>query len=578
MSKKQRTKINFGGVNAFNWKAFGIVLPFLILENPVTENFEGDWWVFWRLLLGSLLAAIPLVIFYALGDFYFFPDREKKPMPNWLALTFGFLCGAIFGLSISVTSVILRTGHETFVKHAIEHIFSSGFTLIFLLPITYLISQTLSIYSDDRQALISERMLVESQKSESKAVIESLKSSLSNKVDENLLRVIENSQEFFQKKGRTLEENWELMAVQLRKAALETIRPFSHNLHRKGVEKIYKIKPDEFFRYIAYRFEIHVFLTVFVYFTLTYHKYFIYDDLTKGFTKLGIRILVLTAVLAVLKLARKIELFRNLWGFTILLSSACYLFTNISQRININFGLPAEGGFSLFLEFLTLLVIILLISFGMAFINGGHAEVEFLEQRISEEQLETMLLRREEARISRELAKYLHGTIQSRLMASAIGVESAGRRGDKKALQREVKQAYKNLKVPSASYFSNPETTINAEMKKVIAKWKDLMAIRLTIAKNVKALPDQLIQDIGNAVNEALSNAFRHGSASNVLIKISAKSTFLEIEVADDGSGPGKGRNGLGSEWFDALAGNNWSLSPNAKGGATLHLLIPIKN
>lgn len=222
-------------------------------------------------------------------------------------------------------------------------------------------------------------------------------------------------------------------------------------------------------------------------------------------------------------------------------------------------------------------VLIIFISLGMAFLHGGHAEIEFLERRISEEQLETMLLRREEARISRELAKYLHGTIQSRLMASAIGLESVGKRGDIKALQKEAKTAYKHLKLPSEKYFSTPEKTLKAELDKVIEKWQNLLTIRTKIQSNQPILASDLIQDLGNAINEGLSNAFRHGLADKADIKIDFKGENMLVEIADNGNGPTKGKGGLGSEWFDALAGKNWELKENPKGGAILQLQIKVR-
>ncbi|MFM8329949.1 MAG: hypothetical protein ACKN80_06850, partial [Actinomycetales bacterium] len=99
-------------------------------------------------------------------------------------------------------------------------------------------------------------MLNQSSRAESAAVIKSLRSSMTRKVDENLLEVIEDAHIYLDNKGKTLEENWELMAVRLRKAALDTIRPFSHALHRAGEEKEYRVKLIELLRFIVSNFRI----------------------------------------------------------------------------------------------------------------------------------------------------------------------------------------------------------------------------------------------------------------------------------------------------------------------------------
>jgi signal transduction histidine kinase len=281
--------------------------------------------------------------------------------------------------------------------------------------------------------------------------------------------------------------------------------------------------------------------------------------------------------LTLLKVLSKLSIFHKLYGFTILLVINSFVFVIITDRLFSRFSLHTPTTSSNSIDAFLVAVLIVLISLGMAFLRGGHAEIEFLERRISEEQLETMLLRREEGRISRELAKYLHGTIQSRLMASAIGLESAGRRGDVKALKKEAKSAYKNLKLPSESYFSAPETDLRDEIDKVIKKWIGLINIKLTLPKSHPDLAPDLIQDVGNVINEGLSNAFRHGLADQAKVKVTFKSGLMFIEIEDNGSGPTDGKGGLGAEWFNAIAGANWTLEANKTSGASLKLEIQVR-
>ena len=112
----------------------------------------------------------------------------------------------------------------------------------------------------------------------------------------------------------------------------------------------------------------------------------------------------------------------------------------------------------------------------------------------------------------------------------------------------------------------------------MIEKWQNLLAIKTKIQSNQPMLASDLIQDLGNAINEGLSNAFRHGLADKADIKIDFKGENMLVEIADNGNGPTKGKGGLGSEWFDALAGKNWSLNPNPKGGSILYLLVPVNS
>jgi two-component sensor histidine kinase len=212
-----------------------------------------------------------------------------------------------------------------------------------------------------------------------------------------------------------------------------------------------------------------------------------------------------------------------------------------------------------------------------AFIDGQAAEMEFIRSQLSSAEISSLLVKREEARISRELAKYLHGTIQSRLMASAMEVERAGRSGDKSAIDREIAKAYKTLTLPDESYFSAPEETLEEELKKVAAKWNHLLKIRISLSKNLPELESNISQDIGNVVNEALANSFRHGEATSVSITITKIKNDVLIQISDNGVGISKGKPGLGTDAFTALAGSAWKLTKSKNGSGTL-LTLRLEN
>jgi signal transduction histidine kinase len=162
-------------------------------------------------------------------------------------------------------------------------------------------------------------------------------------------------------------------------------------------------------------------------------------------------------------------------------------------------------------------------------------------------------------------------------MASAMALERAGRKGDKKALERELEEAYKSLRVPSAEYFSAPEATLKEEINKVVAKWNELMSVKVKIGANIPSILPHKSQEIGNVINEGLSNSFRHGSASKVEVTVVSKANRIFVTVKDDGVGIDGGKPGLGTEWFKAIAGNAWSLQTNEKGpGTTLELAINV--
>jgi signal transduction histidine kinase len=268
---------------------------------------------------------------------------------------------------------------------------------------------------------------------------------------------------------------------------------------------------------------------------------------------------------------------RGLTSYFIALSIFGAIFITSAHILDDVFQLRHDSDYLHYVDTAWLILIIVVVGFVSSFFYGQSAESEFLEKQISKEKLEMLILKREEERLSRELAKYLHGTIQSRLMASAMALERAGRKGDKKALERELEEAYKSLRVPSAEYFSTPEESFKDEVNKVVSKWNDLMKVKVRIGANIPNIPSHKSQEIGNVINEGLSNSFRHGNATKVDVSVTSKLGQIYVVVKDDGSGIDGGKPGLGTEWFKAIAGNAWSLSSNDSGpGTTLELRINV--
>ena len=579
MSDK-KISLNIGGKWAISWKALSYGIPILIFLIPITEGVITSWWAFWRWTLVSFLSLIPVLIILLIADVTSFKDREKNPVPGRYVFYLGLILGLVNGLVSGILAHFLNLPNledKTLLSYLIIRSINSGLIAMLLLPLFSLISSSYEIYQSDRNALIADRMLHQSQKSESIAVIKSLRASMTRRVDENLLAVIKDSQEYFDEKGRSLEKNWELMSVKLRKAALDTIRPFSHQLHRAGEEKVYRVHLFELLRFVASNIRIETTWVLLGYLVLNFKYIFENSPLDTALWNLSLRLFLIFIGLQAIKSLKKANRLNNIFSYLSALAIFVLSFHAFINLTSERFELNVDSKLTNFVDSILLFLLIILVGFVSAFFYGQHAESQFLERQLSKEQLEAMLLKREEDRLSRELAKYLHGTIQSRLMASAMALEKAGRKGDKKALERELTEAYKSLRVPSASYFAAPEESFNAEIKKVISKWNDLMKIKVKIDKTLGLIDSVKSQEIGNAVNEGLSNAFRHGKATEVNLRISKVKSGIEVEIIDNGEGPQGGGGGLGTEWFNAISGSSWSLQPIPnKNGSSLKLNIQI--
>ena len=569
-----------GGKWAISWKIAAYVLPFLLIIIPIAEGAVFTWWAFWRWTLVSFISLIPVVIIFFIADITLFKNREKNPVPDHYVFILGFILGFARGGTAGIVAYYFNalqmdnfSAPGTILLRAIN----AGVIGMVSVPLMSLIASSIEIYQSDRNALIAERLLAESQKSESAAVIKSLRSSMTRRVDENLLEVVKNSQDYLDDKGRSLEANWELMAVRLRKAALDTIRPFSHSMHRRGEERTYKVRPLELLKYMSHTVRIEIPWVLMFYVISTFQFLFSNSPWHLAAANLLSRLVLITLGLGLIRRLKYQGQLRGLGSYFLSLGIFAAIFIQATHLLDDLFELSHDSSYVHYVDTGWLIVITILVGFASSFLYGQSAESEFLEKQISKEKLEMLILKREEERLSRELAKYLHGTIQSRLMASAMALERAGRKGDKKALERELEEAYKSLRVPSAEYFSAPEATLKEEITKVVAKWNELMSVKVKIGANIPSILPHKSQEIGNVINEGLSNSFRHGSASKVEVTVASKANRIFVTVKDDGVGIDGGKPGLGTEWFKAIAGNAWSLNANEKGpGTTLELAINV--
>ncbi len=577
MIQNQHKSISIGGAKLINWKLYAPLVPFIILVVPLTQNENGDGWTFWRWTLSAIIGLLPPTILYLIGDVLFFHKRNEQSVKPVLVFAFGLALGASQGFTTTYVAHILNLVNENLYSELIFSTVNSALIGLLILPLSSLVAASYESYRFDRNQLLTDKMATESKKTESQAILRGLRESMSNKVDQNLLEILQTSKDFFDQRERSLDQNWELMAEKLRSAALETVRPFSHNLHRRGTEREYSVRPSEILKYVSHSIVIHIPWVLLIYGVTTYTSIYAHSDFKNGAIYLLLRLAAITVLMLFMRLLKTKNYFRTLPGFLLLLTLCCSSFAYLNTILDAYFGLTYQSFWNSVANAAWLGFIIFSVGLVSAFIDGQRAEIDFIQNQLSQTEISSLLIKREEARISRELAKYLHGTIQSRLMASAMEVERAGRSGDKKAVAREIEKAYKTLKLPDEDYFSTPEKNLTDELRKVSAKWDKLLKIRFATSKDLSQIDENLSQDIGNVINEAIANSFRHGAASKVDVKIKSEGKDIVIEVVDDGSGLGKGKPGLGTDTFSSLAGVSWKLTPLPKNSGTL-LFLRVKN
>ncbi|HEY0186797.1 MAG TPA: ATP-binding protein [Cellulomonas sp.] len=175
-------------------------------------------------------------------------------------------------------------------------------------------------------------------------------------------------------------------------------------------------------------------------------------------------------------------------------------------------------------------------------------------------ELALQALQHEEVRVRREVAEGLHGSMQQRLVLVVARLdELAGRLGSGTATEedldlllavREQIETVREADVQATSRMLYPEQLevgMVPAIRALLGRIPTTVNTRLGVSDEVRLLDDPADPQLSRAerllavrvVEEAVSNALRHGRAQVVDVRVSVVDGLLEVRVTDDGRGLG---------------------------------------
>jgi signal transduction histidine kinase len=176
---------------------------------------------------------------------------------------------------------------------------------------------------------------------------------------------------------------------------------------------------------------------------------------------------------------------------------------------------------------------------------------------------------------NRDLAQYIHGNIQNKLLSFALKFDQENlATHDVSRLLDEVEDLFITV---GGGYNKVDPADLDKELLQLVHRWSGFVLIDLKNHVLSSVISSGDIRSIVEVVSEAVSNAVRHGLAKSLKITlrtIEPNNSQIEIVVEDDGLGPRSGKSGLGTELFNAASGANWSLCARKTGGGVLRVRI----
>lgn len=166
--------------------------------------------------------------------------------------------------------------------------------------------------------------------------------------------------------------------------------------------------------------------------------------------------------------------------------------------------------------------------------------------------------------VSHKWAVFIHGKILTRLAATALKLEAVAAQEDSKAFDKVLKNLETLLVDPAAEFDESPRD-LQSEVNARLEPWKGLLDIDLFIDLALQSLKNTRVRDLGEVIEELLSNSIRHGKAKKIYLKlVPLGNNKIEIYSTYDSTFelPAKGLNaGLGTRIFNLASDGSWSIT-----------------
>ena len=173
-----------------------------------------------------------------------------------------------------------------------------------------------------------------------------------------------------------------------------------------------------------------------------------------------------------------------------------------------------------------------------------------------------------------EIASYLHSSLQSELTAVALKLDQAARSGNRDEVKSIIQYAQivieRDLTVNFHAGEHSPLERINA----LLDAWRGIAEIKINL-RGIELCETQVVTDISQIIEEAVSDSVRFGNANVISINGSTSPDHYYFKVTDNGTSKNQGGSGLGTILLDEIAPNLWRRE-FALGGTNLEVWIPL--
>lgn len=546
-----------------------LTTPLVVTTSLLTTSAQnrsepglGSWLLYGGILFANIFALAICSVWILLFAKTVFRNRAVKPVPFTFVILFSGSVGALRGAATGLGAWLLQVEPDLATTIA-NRVGQTTLLGAWLIPAIALVAHRLSILQAQREALVAERVsntLLESgaaQTRDNQAALRAFASMAKQELSK-IATTVSNAEPTTQ------------YAQAIRALVTDQLRPLSHRIWDQENKRISSFSFSEISRKAIYSFTGARLVVALVY-ALTAFPSII------RFVPPGEAVLRSLLAAAVIYLGFWLMSFYRPKKYWI---ATCWFVLAILGVSYLTF-LTGELAFGYVQEFNAVETVMAVwlwltqLTFISAFLAGIRKSGSEIKQEFAElygsESIDRAV-RLSHARIqNRDFANYLHGQVQNKLLSVALGLEKG--KATKEELQRALELVEDILKSLDSNFKTINSGDIDSEIEKLNVQWLGFINIDWNIQQAVRDLETRQRVILIQVIDEAISNALRHGMAKNVRVVARVdEDSILQLEVTDDGIGPRNGKAGLGSTFFKSVSKGEWALSQEPNGGTKLTL------
>lgn len=548
---------HIGGRWAISWQLYLINVPFNMLAITTsirTEPKGAQWWGWAVVAVAGLLA---IAVGFAVADYVVLRNRRKRPVPILVVAIVGAMIGVFRGAVVVFSSAGLQL-QPFAVSDLVNRMVAGGLLGALALPTGAFVLSVLTTYRSERHRLIDEKVTMERARLEERGQVEALRTALVAGVREEVTSALK-----------------ELDTSDPREVS-EAIRQTSHRIwqgeSRENSEESAGNARVRNVLWTALKGNPIPVVPVLVLWGVS--------ALGTTIAAIGIwwgivnLVFSLSALWVSLMLANRwIRARPGQWTLAVVsMLAVAYVFMSPISYVLFDPRPPDVALPVLVLNALWLPIVVTLVTVSSGAITSSEIVLQRLSSDVNQVQISRQALEDERDAALRDLAAQLHGTAHSPLVAGSALLAGVDGETSRRRLVEQVGEAVAQIGLREGS------TSVRERLAQIAAPWSGLVDVRIEVGPHldVEPVPDTTLRTIERIVEEAIANAYRHGSADVVQVRIARLPNGIEIEVNDNGSGLGdEAQAGLGYRLFAAAAAEPWWIDNQDSGGVLLRLTIP---